>query len=94
VPFAPGASNDVIARVFAQRLGELWGQSGLKRTAADAGAVALIQRFGSAANLNVHRHCLVLDGVSRRTEGGPSSMRRAPPPAMHPRACSSRASRG
>src|ERR687892_315755 len=30
-----------------------------------------IQRFGSAANLNIHLHCLVLDGVYRRTEGEP-----------------------
>ena len=29
------------------------------------GAVTLIQRFGSAANLNIHRHCLVVDGVYR-----------------------------
>jgi hypothetical protein len=29
------------------------------------GAVSLIQRFGSAANLNIHLHCLVLDGVYR-----------------------------
>ena len=27
------------------------------------GAVTLIQRFGSAGNLNIHLHCLVLDGV-------------------------------
>jgi len=46
-------------------------QAGLNRGAADAGAVTLIQRFGSAANLNIHRHCLVLDGVYRRTEGEP-----------------------
>jgi hypothetical protein len=51
--------------------GFLLGQAGLKRTAADAGAVTLVQRFGSAANLNVHLHCLVLDGVYRRTEGEP-----------------------
>ena len=38
---------------------------------ADSGAVTLIQRFGSAANLNVHLHCLVLDGVYRRTDGDP-----------------------
>jgi len=38
-------------------------QAGLKRTQADTGAVTLIQRFGSAANLNIHLHCLVLDGV-------------------------------
>jgi len=41
------------------------------RVTADAGAVTLIQRFGSAANLNIHLHCLVLDGVYRRTEGEP-----------------------
>lgn len=27
------------------------------------GAVTLIQRFGSAAKLNIHLHCIVLDGV-------------------------------
>jgi hypothetical protein len=50
----------------------LLSQAGMKRTGADAGAITLIQRFGSAANLNVHLHCLVLDGVYRRTEGEPS----------------------
>jgi hypothetical protein len=44
-------------------------QAGLKRATADAGAFTLIQRFGSAANLNIHLHCLVHDGVYRRTEG-------------------------
>ena len=46
-------------------------QAGLKRTEAATGAVTLIQRFGSAANLNIHLHCLVLDGVYRTTEGVP-----------------------
>ncbi len=40
-------------------------QAGLKSAQADSGAVTLIQRFGSAANLNIHLHCLVLDGVYR-----------------------------
>jgi hypothetical protein len=31
------------------------------------GAVTLIQRFGSAANLNIYLHCLVLHGVYRRS---------------------------
>jgi len=43
-------------------------QAGLKRTEAQTGAVTLIQRFGSAANLNIHLHCLFLDGVFR-TDG-------------------------
>jgi hypothetical protein len=42
-------------------------QAGLKRTEANTGAVTLIQRFGSAANLNIHLHCLVLDGVYRNS---------------------------
>jgi hypothetical protein len=46
-------------------------QAGLKRIQADTGAVTLVQRFGSAANLNIHLHCLVLDGVYRSTEGVP-----------------------
>ena len=58
----------IVHRVIA---GFLLRQAGLKRATADTGAVTLIQRFGSAANLNIHLHCLVLDGVYRRTEGEP-----------------------
>ena len=38
-------------------------QAGLKADEGHGGAVTLIQRFGSAANLNIRLHCLVLDGV-------------------------------
>ncbi len=44
--------------------------AGLKRSLAHTGAVTLIQRFGSAANLNIHLHCLVLDGVYRTDSAG------------------------
>ena len=37
----------------------------LKADEGHGGAVTRIQRFGSAANLNIHLHCLVLDGVYR-----------------------------
>ena len=51
-------------------------QAGLKADEADSGAVTLIQPSlwmkGSAANLNIYLHCLVLDGVYRcDTEGEP-----------------------
>ena len=49
-------------------------QAGLKAELADSGAVTLIQPnlgLGSAANLNIHLHCLVLDGVYQRTDGEP-----------------------
>jgi len=38
-------------------------QTEIKADEAPSGAGTLIQRFGSAANLNIHLHCLVLDGV-------------------------------
>ena len=41
----------------------LIGQSGFKRDQAATGAVTLIQRFGSTANLNIQLHALMLDGV-------------------------------
>ena len=48
----------------------LLGQARLKPDEADSGAVTLIQRFGSAANLNIHLHCLVLDGLYRMGADG------------------------
>ncbi len=46
---------------------------GLRAGEGQGGAVTLIQRFGSAANLNIHLHCLVLDGVYRcGAEGAPA----------------------
>ena len=56
----------VIHRVIATFLIK---QSGLKPRQANMGAVMLIQRFGSAANLNIHLHCLVLDGVYLNCDG-------------------------
>ena len=58
----------------------LLGQSGLKPDEADCGAVTLLQRFGLAANLKVHLHCLVLDGVCRRgTDGAPGFVEASAP---------------
>ena len=37
-------------------------QAGFRADEAHTGAITLIQRFGSAANLNIHLHCLFLDG--------------------------------
>ena len=54
----------------------LLGQAGLKAEEADSGAVTLIQRFGSAAN--IHLHCLVLDGVYRRSADGTPEFVEAP----------------
>jgi ribosomal protein S27E len=67
----PGLLTPVLRIIHRVIAGFLLKQAGLKHTTADTGAVTLVQRFGSAANLNIHLHCLVLDGVYRRTEGAP-----------------------
>ena len=67
----------VVHRVITRHL---LGQAGLKPDEADSGAVTLIQRFGSAANLNIHLHCLVLDGVYRRSAEGAPEFVEAPMP--------------
>jgi hypothetical protein len=41
------------------------------------GAVAIVQRFGGALNLNVHIHALVLDGVFARDAAGAVGFHRA-----------------
>ena len=67
----------VVHRVITRHL---LGQAGLKPDEADSGAVTLIQRFGSAANLNIHLHCLLLDGVYRRSVDGTPEFVEAPAP--------------
>ena len=57
----------VVQRVLARYL---LGQAGMKVGEGECGSVTLIQRFGSAANLNIHLHCLVLDGVYRTNANG------------------------
>ena len=60
----------VVQRVVERHL---LGHTGLKSDEGQGGAVTLIQRFGSAANLNIHLHCLVLDGVYRcGADGAPT----------------------
>jgi len=44
-------------------------QAVFKRRNAQTDATTLIQRFGSAANLNIHLRCLILDGVYRIQNG-------------------------
>lgn len=45
-------------------------RAGFTRKTAQTGAVTLVQRFGSAINLNIHYHMLFLDGVyAEQAEG-------------------------
>lgn len=59
----------------------LAGKAGHARREAHSGAVTLIQRFGSALNLNIHFHMLFLDGVYVERADGRLSFRRTPAPS-------------
>lgn len=59
-PEAIGPVLAIVQRVIA---GWLADQAGIDHASAQCGAVTLIQRFGSALNLNIHFHMLWLDGV-------------------------------
>src|SRR5690606_23668800 len=66
----PEVVTQVLGIVYRAISGHLIRKAGLTRASAVTGAVTLIQRFGSALNLNVHFHLLVLDGVYRREGEG------------------------
>lgn len=55
-------------------------KAGFTRKSAQTGAVTLIQRFGSALNLNVHFHMLFVDGVYATTPWGRSRFHRTNAP--------------
>jgi hypothetical protein len=59
----PPIMGQVLGIVYRAIAGHLIKKAGLTRKRARTGAVTLIQRFGSALNLNVHFHMLFLDGV-------------------------------
>ncbi|WP_249351827.1 transposase [Pseudomonas asiatica] len=67
-PEAIGPVLGIVQRVIA---GWLADQAGIDRASAQCGAVTLIQRFGSALNLNIHFHMLWLDGVYEDTTERP-----------------------
>jgi ribosomal protein S27E len=59
-PAIMGQVLGIVYRVIASHLIQ---KAGFTRRTARTGAVTLIQRFGSALNLNLHFHMLFLDGV-------------------------------
>ena len=59
----PEIMSRVLGLVYRAIETHLIQQAGSTRATAKSGAVTLIQRFGSALNLNVHFHMLFLDGV-------------------------------
>jgi len=75
----PAALTAVLGIVYRAIAAHLIRKAGLKQSTAQSGAVTLIQRFGSALNLNIHFHLLVLDGVYVRVKDQ-LEFRRVPPP--------------
>jgi hypothetical protein len=59
----PDVMGGVLGIVYRCIATHLIKNAGFSRKTAQAGAVTLIQRFGSALNLNVHFHMLFLDGI-------------------------------
>ena len=59
----PKAMTGVLGIVYRAISTHLTQKAGLKKPMAQTGAVILVQRFGSALNLNIHFHMIFLDGV-------------------------------
>ena len=62
----PEVITQALGIVYRAISGHLIQKAGLTRASAAAGAVTLVERFGSALNLNIHFHMLVPDGVYRQ----------------------------
>ncbi|MBT3039875.1 MAG: transposase zinc-binding domain-containing protein [Candidatus Thiodiazotropha sp. (ex Codakia orbicularis)] len=78
-PQLVGRILGIVYRVLSAQLIQ---KVGFTRKTAQNGAVTLIQRFGSALNLNVHFHMLFLDGVYTITPWGKSRFHRTNAPAQ------------
>ena len=66
----PAVMSQVLGIVYRAISGALLKKAALTRKNGMAGAVTLVQRFGSALNLNVHFHMLFVDGVYSRNHHG------------------------
>ena len=59
----PAVMGKVLGIVYRSIATHLVHKAGFTKSTSQTGAVTLIQRFGSALNLNIHFHMLFLDGV-------------------------------
>lgn len=69
-PNAPPVLSDVLKVIQRAISSFLIKKAGLTIKTGETGAVTLIQRFGSALNLNIHFHMLFLDGAYGLDEDG------------------------
>ncbi len=71
----PNVMTRVLGIVYRAIATHLTHKAGFAKPLAQTGAVTLIQRFGSALNLNIHFHMLFLDGVYIDNKHGTSRFR-------------------
>jgi hypothetical protein len=76
----PDSLTRVLRTVYRAISGFQLRQAGLTRATGFPGAVTLIQRFGSALNLNIHFHMIFLAGVYLPAEGAAPVFRQVPAP--------------
>jgi hypothetical protein len=76
----PKVMGKVLGIVYRALSGTLLKKAGLMRKEGMTGAVTLIQRFGSALNLNVHFHMLFVDGVYSKNQYGKVTFHRTKAP--------------
>ena len=76
----PELMGNVLGIVYRAIASYLIKKAGLTRKSAQCGAVTLIQRFGSALNLNLHFHMLFLDGVYAKNKLGKTTFQRTNAP--------------
>ena len=76
----PDSLARVLRTVYRAISGFLLQKAGLTRATGFPGAVTLIQRFGSALNLNIHFHMIFLEGVYVPVEGAAPVFRHVPAP--------------
>jgi len=78
----PELMGEVLGIVYRAIASHLIKKVGLTQKTAKTGAVTLIQRFGSALNLNVHFHMLFLDGIYVENKYGKISFQRTNAPTQ------------
>ena len=76
----PELMGKVLSIVYRTLSSHLIKKAGFTKATAQGGSVTLIQRFGSALNLNVHFHMLFLDGVYVEDDYGKQRFHRVKAP--------------
>ena len=78
----PELTGKVLGIVYRVIAAHLIKKAGLTQKTAKTGGVTLIQRFGSALNLNVHFHMLFLDGIYVENKHGKTTFQRTNAPTQ------------